>query len=145
MGDLSKHFNRSEFACSCGCGFDTVDAELLDALEGCIEYIRNRFRASSRVSMHIHSGCRCKTYNEDVQLQANKNYVPGTSNSTHMLGQAADFHMKIHYEGITPKTIPVRTITDYLQSEYPKQFGVGLYSSWVHFDVKSGTARRWGF
>ena len=29
----SKYFSRSEFACRCGCGFDTVDAELLQILE----------------------------------------------------------------------------------------------------------------
>ncbi|EAS4214514.1 serine/threonine protein kinase, partial [Salmonella enterica] len=25
---ISKYFKRSEFACKCGCGQDTVDAEL---------------------------------------------------------------------------------------------------------------------
>jgi hypothetical protein len=29
MGDLSENFSRREFECSCGCGMDTVDAQLL--------------------------------------------------------------------------------------------------------------------
>jgi hypothetical protein len=33
MGDLSAHFSRSEFACKCGCGFDDVKPDLIEALE----------------------------------------------------------------------------------------------------------------
>ena len=28
MGDLTKNFSRSEFACKCGCGFDDIDLVL---------------------------------------------------------------------------------------------------------------------
>ena len=33
MSQLSAHFNREEFECTCHCGMDTVDAELIDVLE----------------------------------------------------------------------------------------------------------------
>jgi uncharacterized protein YcbK (DUF882 family) len=29
VGDLSEHFSRSEFACRCGCGFDSISPELI--------------------------------------------------------------------------------------------------------------------
>ena len=38
MGDLSANFNRAEFACKCGCGFDTVDAKLIDYVQQIREY-----------------------------------------------------------------------------------------------------------
>ena len=31
---MSKYFSRSEFSCNCGCGFDTVDFELIQMLDG---------------------------------------------------------------------------------------------------------------
>ena len=39
MGDLSENFSRHEFACKCGCGNDTVDAELIRVLQS----VRARF------------------------------------------------------------------------------------------------------
>jgi len=38
MGDISPWFNRAEFACNCGCGFDTVDSDTLTVLEEVREY-----------------------------------------------------------------------------------------------------------
>ena len=36
MGDLSLNLSRHEFACQCGCGYDTVDFELVTVVqEGC--------------------------------------------------------------------------------------------------------------
>lgn len=28
MGDLTKNFNRFEFACKCGCGFDDIELQV---------------------------------------------------------------------------------------------------------------------
>ena len=39
---LSTHFNRKEFACRCGCGFDTVDSMTLEALESIRQHTRGR-------------------------------------------------------------------------------------------------------
>ena len=54
----SKYFKRSEFACKCGCGFDTVDYELVKVLE----YIREHFDRP----LQINSGCRCATHNRTL-------------------------------------------------------------------------------
>ena len=33
MGDLTENFSRREFACTCNCGADGIDMELVEALE----------------------------------------------------------------------------------------------------------------
>ena len=55
MGDVSDNFSRSEFACKCGCGFNSVDVALLDALE----QVREKFGPVS-----ITSGNRCPKHND---------------------------------------------------------------------------------
>ena len=106
-----KYFVRSEFACKCGCGFDTVDCELMMILED--------VRAHFNSPVTIHSGCRCPEYNKKVD---------GKAKSQHMLGRAADIDVKDH----TPSEV-----YEYLTSKYPKKFGIGLYPTFVHVDSRS--------
>jgi len=73
MGDLSKDFSRSEFACRCGCGFDDVNLILVERLQA----IRNALGEPIRIL----SGCRCPTHNRKVG---------GSSASAHLAGHAAD-------------------------------------------------------
>lgn len=115
MGDLSENFSRSEFACTCGCGFDTVDAETLEVLED--------LRAWAEVPVHITSGARCKKYNASVG---------GAENSQHLIARAGD----VHVEGINPPAV-----FKYLVGKYPNKYGVGLYALWVHIDTRKGKAR----
>lgn len=73
MGDLTKNFSRSEFACRCGCGFADVDPELVKGLQA--------LRDLCSKPITITSGCRCKAHNKRVG---------GVSKSQHLLGKAAD-------------------------------------------------------
>ena len=115
MGDLSAHFNREEFLCKCGdCGFDTVDAKLLEMLEA----VRELFGPVT-----ITSGCRCKAHNSAVG---------GSTRSQHLLGRAAD----IVVHGVAPWIIAEFCI----EMGFP---GVGTYGSWVHIDSRSGDNARW--
>jgi uncharacterized protein YcbK (DUF882 family) len=114
MGDLSANFSRSEFACKCGCGWDTVDTVLLEALQG--------RRESSGAAMTINSGCRCEIYNEQVG---------GGQASQHLAGRAADVVEK----GITP-----RETQDYFET---LGMSVGRYPSFTHVDSRSGPPARW--
>ena len=34
MGDLTKNISRYEIACKCGCGFDTIDIEVVRMCDG---------------------------------------------------------------------------------------------------------------
>ena len=73
MGNLTKNFNREEFACKCGCGFDGIDYELVKI----IQEIRDEMNEPIR----INSGCRCAKHNARVG---------GVRNSFHVQGKAAD-------------------------------------------------------
>jgi len=115
MGDISKNFNRQEFRCRCGCGFNTVDVELLTLLE----QIRYKFCSP----IIITSGCRCKNHNQKIG---------GSKKSQHMLGKAAD---------IKVINMPPQDIYNFIDNLYPNKYGFGLYSDWVHIDVRSEMAR----
>jgi len=117
MGDISEHFNRSEFACKCGCGFDTVDAITLDILEK----IRQHFNAPITPT----SGCRCESYNKEVE---------GYKNSHHLRGRAAD----IQVEGHSPIAV-----AEYAQYLMPDWGGIGRYNTFTHIDTRTGKGR-WG-
>ena len=118
MGDLSKHFSRDEFACNCGCGFDTVDAATLQVLED----VREHF---DRATV-INSGCRCVAWNKKVG---------GASNSEHTKARAAD----IAVAGHTPDEV-----ADYVETGPLKgKGGVGRYNTFTHIDTRSGAPARW--
>ena len=95
MGDISKNFNRSEFACKCGCGFETVDTWILDACQ----LIRHQFGSAI-----ITSGCRCPEHNKKVG---------GKPNSKHVQGCAAD----IRAAGGNPLEWRIT-----VESRYPERF-----------------------
>ena len=70
---LSRSFYRDQFACKCGCGFDTVDANLIIILQMISDKLARK--------IEINCGCRCPKHNSEVG---------GKGASTHMLGKAAD-------------------------------------------------------
>ena len=115
MSDLSEHFSRSEFACRCGCGFDSISPELITVLED----VRMHFGAPVK----INSGCRCEKHNAKVG---------GVPNSQHVQGIAAD---------IVVIGINTNRVADYLERKYPDRYGVGRYSSFTHIDVRQAKAR----
>ena len=116
MDKISQHFLRSEFACKCECGFDTVDVSLIELLEA----VRLRFDRP----ITINSGCRCEAYNREIG---------GSENSQHMLGRAADFVI----DGIDPSL--VQDACDELDAP-----GLGRYDSFTHVDTRTGNARWFG-
>lgn len=69
MGNLSKNFSKSEFACSCGCGFDVPDLHLVTILQ--------KIRDDLGTSMRITSGCRCKEYNRKIGSKDTSQHVKG--------------------------------------------------------------------
>ena len=115
MSDISQHFSRAEFACKCGCGFNTVDTVTLEALEA----IRGHFEAPVMIT----SACRCIAHNAAVG---------GAENSQHVKGRAADIQVK----GIEPARI-----ANYAED---LGMSVGRYSTFTHIDSRSGAAASWG-
>lgn len=80
MGDLSEHFNKSEFKCPCGCGSDNIDTGLVDKLE--------ELRGFLGKPIVITSGVRCPAHNAAVG---------GVADSAHVSGKAAD--IRVHSGG----------------------------------------------
>ena len=115
MSKLSKHFSRVEFACRCGCGFDTVDVELLEVL--------TTIRCAFNSPVTITSPCRCEKHNVNIG---------GSYGSKHKRGIAADIVVK----GVTPDEV-----YKYLDDTYPTSYGIGKYESFTHIDVRHKKAR----
>lgn len=111
MGDISVFFDRSEFECKCGCGLDTVDAELLSALEDLRTYFDS--------PVTVVSGHRCEAHNRSVG---------GRPKSKHLMGRAAD----VTVLGVSPAAV-----YDYLCDRHPGKFGIILYPGFVHVDSRS--------
>lgn len=112
---ISEHFSREEFACKCGCGFDTVDCELLEILEA----VRGHFGKPVIIS----SACRCESHNQNEG---------GATNSQHLYGRAAD---------ITVQSVSPAEVHAYLDNFATP--GLGKYNAFTHVDSRSGRGR-WG-
>lgn len=110
-----KYFKRKEFACKCGCGFDTVDVELL--------YILVDIRIHFGHPVIINSGCRCTKHNKSIG---------GSLRSQHVIAKAADIKVKgVHAD----------KVADYLEEQFPGEHGIGRYKGRTHIDVREGCAR----
>ena len=115
MGDLTENFNRSEFACKCGCGLDEIQ---LSVVELCQE-IRDHFGAPVRIT----SACRCPAHNAAVG---------GTSASRHVECDAAD----IQVAGVDPED--VQGLCEVLVGD---DGGLGRYDTFTHIDLRGWRAR----
>ena len=73
MGDISTDFNRREFACKCGCGYDRIDPKVVAMAQ--------KIRDILGEPLRINSACRCFAHNQKVG---------GVSDSYHTQGLAAD-------------------------------------------------------
>lgn len=73
MGDISRDFNKREFACRCGCGYDSIDGDVVK--------IAQAVRDALGEAVRINSACRCPAHNRKVG---------GVSDSYHTQGRAAD-------------------------------------------------------
>ena len=117
--ELGSYFKRSEFACKCGCGFDTVDTTLLHVLE----YVRGAVKSP----IIITSGCRCPEHNAKIG---------GSKGSKHMQGRAADIKCPdVMFETLKAKV-------DHFMEGWG---GVGYYPNqgFIHIDTRSGPPARW--
>lgn len=117
MGDLSANFSKNEFACHCGCGFDAVSRDLVNALQS--------LRDTLDEPIHVLSGCRCEHHNKKCG---------GARHSQHLLGKAAD----IYIDGLSPVKLHefIEENADVLGIK-----GIGLYKTFVHVDVRPEPAR----
>jgi len=120
MGDISRHFSKSEFECKCGCGTDfEVSPKLL--------YILEELRFKVATPIKVTSGFRCLEYNRSPAVGSN-------DNSQHPKATAADIQVK----GRTPTEI-----ADLAEEILDGEGGLGRYKTFTHIDARTGKAR-WG-
>lgn len=117
MGDLSPHFSLDEFACP-HCGKADPDPDLINVLED----VREAFGRAVVVT----SGYRCPEHNAAVG---------GAKHSRHLTNEAAD---------IVVAGASTKAVGDYLESQYPDRYGLGVAHKFVHIDVRPKRAR-WGY
>lgn len=128
MGDLSKHFSRSEFACKgvdcCG-GVAPISERLIAALEALRELACLEF-PDAPVAFFVASGFRCLKHNRTLGSR---------DSSLHTLGMAAD----IQPHGLYPHHLALlaEQIPDFAAG------GIGVYPTFVHLDVRTGGPARW--
>ena len=126
MGNLTRNFNRMEFACRCGCGFGAAPGDVNPVLAEHLQAIRDRLG----VPLLIASGCRCAEHNASVG---------GVRSSQHLLGNAADVFCALSLGALHA------AVLDHLREADPagEAFGVGVYhaGNFIHFDVRRHGAR----
>lgn len=79
FSSIAPNFQRKEFACKCGCGFDDINLDLVADLQ--------KIRTGLGNQMIITSGCRCPAHNAREG---------GVWNSHHLEGNAADCYVVGH-------------------------------------------------
>lgn len=112
---LSVNFVVSEFACKDGSDKVLIDTELVEILQK----IRNYFGKP----IIITSAYRNYAHNRKIG---------GVSNSQHCKGTAAD---------ICISTVEPAEIAKYAEYIMPNKGGIGLYSNFVHIDVRANRSR----
>lgn len=105
-----RYFQKSEFACKCGCGTPVeMDRQLITAADE----VRKHFG----VPVIVSSGLRCREHNTKVG---------GVSNSRHLTGKAMDF------------CVQGRTAADvlrFVQTLPVIRYAYAIDNSYVHMDV----------
>ena len=107
--DGIKYFQKSEWACKCGCGLNNVNHTLVTVAERTREY----FNAPITIS----SGLRCPTRNAQAG---------GVSNSRHLTGKAMDFCVRGK---------SAAQVLAYVQKQPEIRYSYAINESYVHMDV----------
>jgi uncharacterized protein YcbK (DUF882 family) len=120
---LTNNFNLNEFNKH---NFPLTESILrnIQELAKNLQVLRDEVKKPIKIT----SGYRDPSFNKKIG---------GASQSRHLTGQAAD--LKI--EGYTPKQVAA-IIEKLIASGKMKQGGLGIYSTWIHYDTR-GTAARW--
>lgn len=123
MAKLTKNFSLQEFNSKCG---RDIPNEILPNI---IELAKNLqvLRDEVNKPISITSGYRSPEHNAKVK---------GAKNSQHIKGTAADIKVK----GMTPKEVAL-VIEGLIEQGKIKEGGIGIYRTWVHYDIRGKKAR----
>jgi uncharacterized protein YcbK (DUF882 family) len=121
---MTDNFSLPEFQSKDGSDFPKEVIENLKEVATNLEVLRSHLGHS----IYISSGYRSPSHNSKIG---------GAKNSMHLKGLAAD----IKVLGFNPLAV-FNAIEALINSGKIKEGGLGLYRSWVHYDIR-GTKARW--
>jgi uncharacterized protein YcbK (DUF882 family) len=124
MAKLTNNFTLQEFNSKCGKDIPNNVLPNILQLAKNLQVLRNAVGKSITIT----SGYRSPQHNKKIG---------GAKDSQHVKGLAAD----IKVSGMTPKEVAL-VIEGLIESGKMKQGGIGIYPSWVHYDIR-GTKARW--
>ena len=119
---LTNNFNLSEFNKHNFALNETV-LKNIQALANNLQVLRDEVKKPIKIT----SGYRSPEHNAKVG---------GVKSSKHITGEAADFKI----EGMTPKQVAA-VIEKLIAAGKVEQGGIGIYSTWVHYDHRNTKAR----
>jgi len=120
---LTKNFSLYEFACTDGTHVPVILIPNVKKLAKNLQVLRDLFNKPIKIK----SAYRTKAKNDSLGSK---------ENSQHRVAKAAD----IVIGGVTPKMIKSK-IEDLIKNKKMTQGGIGLYSSFVHYDIRGYRAR----
>lgn len=120
---LTKNFSIEEFDCHDGTHVPSSLFGNLNALAFNLQILREHINRP----IHILSGYRTPDYNHKVG---------GATHSQHLLAKAAD----IQVNGLSPYSLH-QIIEELIHDEFLKQGGLGLYNTFIHYDIRGFKAR----
>ncbi|WP_435237821.1 D-Ala-D-Ala carboxypeptidase family metallohydrolase [Psychromonas sp. PT13] len=124
---LSKYFKWSEFACH-----DSSKTPVPNEYKNNVKILAEQLSVlREKIAKPIHINCGYRTPEHNSK-------VGGVSSSCHLTAKAADISVK----GMTPKEVH-KAILDLISEGKIREGGLGLYNTFVHYDIR-GTAARWG-
>ena len=123
---MTKNFSKEEFDCNDGSKMPINVYHNMVKVANQLQTLRDYIGKP----IQVNSAWRSEEYNASIG---------GVKNSQHIMGRAADIVIK----GMTP--IEVSKIIEELISKGDMlQGGLGIYSSFVHYDIR-GTKARWDY
>ena len=119
---LTKNFSLSEFACNDGSEFP------IDVIENIKELAINLQILRDYIAMPI-------TINSGYRSPAHNKKIGGVKNSQHLTGMAGDLKSDL------PTNLLGEAIELLIESGKMKQGGIGVYKTFVHYDIRGSRAR----
>ena len=123
---LTKNFSKSEFNSADGTEMNSIVLSNIKTLAKQLQKVRGMLEKP----ITINSGYR--------SVEHNKN-IGGVADSQHVLGKAAD----ITIQGLEP-AIVYKILEVLIKDGIIKEGGLGLYKTFVHYDIR-GKHIRWDF
>ena len=121
---MTKNFSKEEFDCSDGSEMNIAIYHNMVKVANQLQILRNYIGKP----ITVNSAYRSQEYNASIG---------GAKNSQHIMGRAADIVVK----GMSPLAVHT-TIELLIEKGNMLQGGLGLYDSFVHYDIR-GTKARW--